>query len=180
MKAEGQHLIRMLPPFIFLTNRRIFEVPPQLCDVEVATPLPTGSPSGTVTTNPFEVVPDARPLCGAYLNGAAKAPASISDWRAIWNDLLSFIRRRLALGRVAMAAEAAKSGLGAKRAMDELALALLSIRLGMLNLDQAGVAFSRSRIGGQLACCRQMSTRSLTASTALRGFSPSTRNIFRS
>ncbi len=140
MKAEGQHLRRMLPPFIFLTNRRIFEVPHQLSAVEVSTPLPSGSPSGTVTTNPFEVVPDARPLCGAYLNGAANVPASISDWRAIWAALISFIRRKMALGRAAMAAEVAKSGLGAKRAMDELALALLSIRLGMLNLDQAGVA----------------------------------------
>ncbi len=66
--------------------------------------------------------------------------ANTEAWAPLWAKLVAFVREKVGLSLAEMVKEACGDGPGARRAINELHLALLSIRLGMLDLDQAGIA----------------------------------------
>ncbi len=126
--------------FFHFPTHGVLEITEVLSGIDTRTRPRDGSLFEGLQSNSFVVVFDSRPSFGAYVQGTLELAATAEGRLALMARVIAMASRKLGLGSKAVATEVGRSGPEAQRVKDDLSLALLSTRLGMLNLDSARVA----------------------------------------
>ncbi len=138
--GRGRQPAILFPLFFCFPTHGILEVPEALSAMDTVTHPRKGSRFAGFLSCSFVIVSEARPSFVAHVRGNLDLATTAEGRSALLAKVVSTASRKLGLGAAAIAAEASRCGPGAQRAKDDLSLALLSVRLGMLSLDSAGVA----------------------------------------